>query len=52
MTVNGMILFRPIAMIDPLVMIRLMLICGCFPVVVSRGRIPVAPTELIVRRLM
>jgi hypothetical protein len=36
MTVSGTILFRPMAMIDPLVLIRLLMICGWFPLVAFR----------------
>src|SRR5277367_1858979 len=32
-TMNGTILFRPMVMIDPLVVIRLLIICGWFPLV-------------------
>jgi hypothetical protein len=34
MTVNGTILLRPMVMIDPLKLIRLLMNCGWFPLVV------------------
>jgi hypothetical protein len=36
MTVSGTILFRPMAMIDPLVLLQLKIIGGWFPLVVFR----------------
>jgi hypothetical protein len=47
---NGTILFRPMAVIDPLVVVRLMIICGGFALLRSGGGTPVTPTELIVLR--
>ena len=35
-TVNGMILFRPMVMIDPLVLMRLLMVCSWFPLLTFR----------------